>query len=610
MDTCNSLYSNAEMGVLSIRQAKATPEQWLHMLINSGFIKTGEDNWTGLSDWLKNNKKHSITKDEILSFIKTNHIELKEIILDAEGNGLDKYSTQGLSNKKELIFSVPGIESWKPDDNIHYGNVTNGRTIAWARFGEVVEQGEKILFIDEIQSDRHQTRKMRPAENVPPAPFEKNWHEMVMKRLFRYAAENGFNKLAWLPGRQQNERYGCLLPLKELIYSSSTPMTIFPGKIIILPDKFKPTVHDVKNFDELAKITGKKIAERIENGEWSFKNIILSADGLNDFYDIVLPCFVNKYCKKWNIRHSKDFILGISAHVVTLTEAMKKSVMEGQAMFRFEEKILDKTKKDKKKEDKIKETISTLEDVLKNNVKIVEQRTDLPVYLFQQMKKDGSYPGIYDPKTDTAYMILSEIANSEDVEKVIKHEVLGHKGLRALKKERLYDFLNKVFLSIPQIEKVSYLKRYGNKYVATEEYIADQAENYINPCRWDKIVSIFRECARTWGFSLPFSAQEVRHTLTQSRKLLKNERNLVQISPIFLEPGKKAWLAKVSNVISDSLLECAVIPLAKKFNGLLHQKQMNQFLFSSNSDAKGFKIKCEGMFSNIQSVSKKRSPRV
>ena len=32
---------------------------------------------------------------------------------------------------------------------------------------------------------------------VPDAPFEKNWHELAMKRMLRYAAENGYDKIAW-----------------------------------------------------------------------------------------------------------------------------------------------------------------------------------------------------------------------------------------------------------------------------------------------------------------------------------------------------------------------------------------------------------------------------
>jgi hypothetical protein len=45
--------------------------------------------------------------------------------------------------------------------------------------------------------------------NVPNAPFKKSsqWSLLAMKRMVRYAAENGFNKIAWTTGQQQFDRY-------------------------------------------------------------------------------------------------------------------------------------------------------------------------------------------------------------------------------------------------------------------------------------------------------------------------------------------------------------------------------------------------------------------
>ena len=43
---------------------------------------------------------------------------------------------------------------------------------------------------------------------VPDAPFKKNWHELAMKRLLNYAAENGYDSIAISPGAEQFRRYG------------------------------------------------------------------------------------------------------------------------------------------------------------------------------------------------------------------------------------------------------------------------------------------------------------------------------------------------------------------------------------------------------------------
>jgi hypothetical protein len=42
---------------------------------------------------------------------------------------------------------------------------------------------------------------------VPDAPFKKNWHELAMKRLLNYAADNGYDSIAITPGAEQAKRY-------------------------------------------------------------------------------------------------------------------------------------------------------------------------------------------------------------------------------------------------------------------------------------------------------------------------------------------------------------------------------------------------------------------
>ena len=42
---------------------------------------------------------------------------------------------------------------------------------------------------------------------VPDAPFKSDWHELVIKRMLRHAAENGYDRLAWTTGDQQAARY-------------------------------------------------------------------------------------------------------------------------------------------------------------------------------------------------------------------------------------------------------------------------------------------------------------------------------------------------------------------------------------------------------------------
>jgi len=42
---------------------------------------------------------------------------------------------------------------------------------------------------------------------VPDAPFKSSWHELTLKRMLRHAAENGYDKLAFIDGEETAKRY-------------------------------------------------------------------------------------------------------------------------------------------------------------------------------------------------------------------------------------------------------------------------------------------------------------------------------------------------------------------------------------------------------------------
>ena len=522
--------SNARRAVEGIRQEKATPEQWLAMLQKQGGLKAGEDKWLGLSDWLKDQDKKSLTKQEVLDFIDQNQIQIEEVnysenvdILSAterdiqeniarghsleelqeqidteirlagdELDGMDaserdewlteqmkdrygddfevgysisdgtisyaigewdvdedaynsniagddnkkinttrlEYTTEGLENKREIALTVPTIESWNEDDDIHFGDAGGGRAVAWIRFGETTDKdGNRVLVIDEIQSKRHQEgREKGYKENLPPytedmlsvekddegwweigekigngvlnlnyypatmsreaaiqeyirlhdrvkpgipdAPFEKNWHELAMKRMLRYAAENGYDRVAWTTGEQQAERYNLGGKVKKITARDEGNF----GKVVNLHFKENATTGmETMNFsvDEngivkskeaaidgkrLSDVVGKDLAEKImsidSNRPTTFNDVDLSVggEGMKGFYDRMLPNFVQKYTKKWGAKvgevelpgigdqtyrlNSKGKMKrGLSMWSVDVTPEMKRDVMQGQPMF-------------------------------------------------------------------------------------------------------------------------------------------------------------------------------------------------------------------------------------------------------------------------------------
>lgn len=185
---------------------------------------------------------------------------------------------------------------------------------------------------------------------IPDAPFDKNWHELAMKRMLRYAAENGYDAIAWTKGEQQAERYNIgtkinhihVIPSEVERYVSISPIG---GRIIETPTNPDSDIIVGGEYKgkSLSDVYGKTLADRIMSIEIGSDERIagdglrIGGEGMKGFYDKMLPAFMNKYGKKWGVK-VKDIHLnlegGLDMHSIPVTEEMKASVMEGQTMFR------------------------------------------------------------------------------------------------------------------------------------------------------------------------------------------------------------------------------------------------------------------------------------
>lgn len=194
---------------------------------------------------------------------------------------------------------------------------------------------------------------------IPDAPFDKNWHELAMKRMLRYAAEEGYDVIAWTKGEQQAERYNIGKVISGIhkgqptekgyqrfeinSYTPSAPRFIFTdneGKIVDAMDNYGEEIQDYVGKN-LSEVFGKDLAIKMlgaeENTRISHDEMRVGGEGMKGFYDRMLPAFMNKYGKKWGIK-VEDIDLShlqsdLTMHSVPVTEEMKASVMEGQVMF-------------------------------------------------------------------------------------------------------------------------------------------------------------------------------------------------------------------------------------------------------------------------------------
>ena len=206
-------------------------------------------------------------------------------------------ATQNVIDEATLFEEGKPI-SFKLGDNIYRAKY--GNEIGWS-YGatEAEAKAETKRIFDQFLSKRNST--------VPDAPFKKSWHELAMKRALRYAAENGFDAVAWTTGEQQIERYDLSKQLDSIQATKNDDGTFdlegFKGASTLFEKTNVPA-------NELEANVGKDLAEKIvaESGEWiplrgayeySGADLKVGGEGMKGFYDGILPKFVNKYTKKW-----------------------------------------------------------------------------------------------------------------------------------------------------------------------------------------------------------------------------------------------------------------------------------------------------------------------
>lgn len=156
---------------------------------------------------------------------------------------------------------------------------------------------------------------------IPKAPFSKTWHELVLKRMLRYAAENGYDRIAWTTGEQQAERYDLSKQIKRVVakkiddnrtalWTEDKEGRMFHSQIV---EQYPWAEWDqddrsaIVPNDKLEDIVGKELAEKIINQtekehEYSGLDLKVGGEGMKGFYDKMLPAFLNKYGKKWGAR--------------------------------------------------------------------------------------------------------------------------------------------------------------------------------------------------------------------------------------------------------------------------------------------------------------------
>ncbi|MCH8529598.1 MAG: hypothetical protein LAT80_14785 [Balneolaceae bacterium] len=122
------------------------------------------------------------------------------------------YRLTGGENYREWLITLPYFLPTFFSDHFAHRNVLI-HIRSDVREGR---EGEKVLFLQEIQSDWAQQARRQLKYNaktdtdIPLPPWLHEWPALALKLMLLHAAEQSFDALAWTTGKEQIERYGGL----------------------------------------------------------------------------------------------------------------------------------------------------------------------------------------------------------------------------------------------------------------------------------------------------------------------------------------------------------------------------------------------------------------
>lgn len=144
-------------------------------------------------------------------------------------------------------------------------------------------------------------QKQELERGVPDAPFKKNWHELAMKRVLDYAAENGYDTVAITPGAEQAKRYDLSKQIGSIAYNPEE-------KVLDAWDHNRRQVmrREITDESQIEDYIGKEAAKKLLQAEpvrgkylLEGQDLQVGGEGMKGFYDKILPDYLNNYGKQY-----------------------------------------------------------------------------------------------------------------------------------------------------------------------------------------------------------------------------------------------------------------------------------------------------------------------
>ena len=334
---------------------------------------------------LKQLEEGELLESDVLSSYKIPEIEFEKYLVEGQKRQFRLQNTDqmpifmeqtspGGSNYTELVFKIKNKEGTTPAIlEGEFGTLANNKfksevktsinytsphfnkmnEFAHVRFKtRELDNGKKVLAVEEMQSDLLQASKtdlfdtssaiMRNSTQgkvLKDFPFKNTWYEFTIKRLARYAADNGFDAIAIPKGSLAANRYGqnTFKAKKIKITPDIDVKTGEPNSDDFLLEWLDGNGKTVKKvsinadtdyFLERIKRYEKEISgnfaefqntlleatETYTAKEFNFPDETVLGSGAGKFrlYDKTIPSYMKKYAKKWNAKVYDDTIEYVS----------------------------------------------------------------------------------------------------------------------------------------------------------------------------------------------------------------------------------------------------------------------------------------------------------
>jgi hypothetical protein len=341
-------------------------------------------------------------------------------------NGVTKYGVYDANGKRygsgatkeEALQRFSDLHQDKPYQSSHF---KEPNILAHMRVNDRIDaDGKKMLLVEEIQSDWHQAgrekgyqnksgvygEKVTPEEykrgvelqnqqrnqsepltaseqaelsnimtrheasivgaRVPDAPFKDTWYQLALKRLTKYAADNGYERIGLTTGKQQASRFDLSKQVDEIAVpmvneDGSRSVRIDPTSgtsiKLMVDDKGIVTGYGAGSTQfsgkKLSEVIGKDIADKVMKADADTKftglDLSVGGEGMKKYYDEIYPKFLDKYGKKYGASVGETQITtdyardasGIPAQrpsketirYLDITPQMKEGTSKGQPLF-------------------------------------------------------------------------------------------------------------------------------------------------------------------------------------------------------------------------------------------------------------------------------------